>query len=108
MKVSLRQRKKGNTISLYLDYYSKGKRDYEYLNLTLIAEPEKGKLTKEQREENRQNLAMAESIRSKRHLEIQNGIYGFQDREKAKGSFIKYVELLTEKKDSSKWKIQSN
>ncbi|HRA73324.1 MAG TPA: site-specific integrase, partial [Flavobacterium sp.] len=46
MKVTLRQRQKGNKISLYLDYYSNGKRDYEYLNLYLLPEPEKGKLTK--------------------------------------------------------------
>ena len=53
MTVTLRQRKKGDKISLYLDYYSDGKRDYEYLQLYLIPEPEKGKLTKEQKEENR-------------------------------------------------------
>ncbi len=86
---------------MYLDYYSKGKRKYEYLDLYLIPEPEKGRLTKEQKEENRKNLALAEAIRSKRHLEIQNGIYGFQDREKVKGSFVRYVERLIEKKDTS-------
>lgn len=102
MKVTLRQRLKNGSISLYLDYYSKGKRQYEYLDLVLIPEPERGRLTKEQREENRKNLALAESIRSKRHLEIQNGNYGFQDREKVKGSFVKYVERLAERKDSSK------
>ena len=102
MKVTLRQREKAKSISLYLDYYSKGNRQYEYLNLFLVPKPEKGVLTKEQKAENRKNLELAESIRSKRHLEIQNGIYGFQDREKAKGSFIKYIEILTEKKHTSK------
>jgi len=102
MKVTLRQRLKSESISLYLDYYSKGKRHYEYLDLCLIPDPEKGRLNKEQKEENRKNLALAEAIRSKRHLEIQNGIYGFQDREKVQGSFVKYVERLTERKDSSK------
>ena len=81
MKVTLRQRQKGNKISLYLDYYKNGKRDYEYLNLYLIPEPEKGKLTFAQKTENTKILSLAESIRSKKHLEIQNGMYGFNDKE---------------------------
>ncbi len=88
MKVTLRQRTKGDKVSLYLDYYHKGKREYEYLELYLFPEPEKGKLTKEQKESNKETLALAESIRSKRQLEIQNGIYGFQDQRKLKGSFF--------------------
>ena len=100
MKVTLRQRKKGNKISLYLDYYNNGKREYEYLKLYLIPEPEKGKgkLTKAQNDENSKMLSLAESIRSKRHLEIQNGIYGFNDKEKLKGQFIIYMETLAEKR----------
>ena len=50
MKVTLRQRQKANKISLYLDYYKNGKREYEYLGLYLIPEPEKGKLTQAQKE----------------------------------------------------------
>jgi hypothetical protein len=98
MKIALRQRLKGDKVSLYLDYYNEGKRQYEYLQLYLTPEPEKGKLTKEQKEENRKTLALAEAIRSKRHLEIQNGIYGFQDQSKQKGSFLRYVEYLAEKR----------
>jgi len=49
MKVTLRQRKKGNTISLYLDYYEKGKREYEYLGLYLVPKPKIGTLTKSQK-----------------------------------------------------------
>jgi len=101
MKVTLRQRTKGDKVSLYLDYYHKGKREYEYLELYLFPEPEKGKLTKEQQESNKETLALAESIRSKRQLEIQNGIYGFQDQRKLKGSFLRYVEYLAEKRKSS-------
>jgi integrase len=101
MKVTLRQRTKGNKVTLYLDYYHQGKRNYEHLQLTLIPEPKKGKLTKEQKEENRKNLSLAEAIRSKRHLEMQNGIYGFQDHGKMKGSFLRYFEYLTESKKDS-------
>ena len=68
MNVILRQRQKGDKISLYLDYYHKGKRQYEYLQLYLTPKPEKGRLTKLQKDENKSNLALAESIRAKRHL----------------------------------------
>lgn len=102
MKVTLRQRTKGDKISLYLDYYHQGKRQYEYLQLYLFVVPEKGKLPKSKKEENQKILALAESIRSKRHLELQNGLYDFQDQGKLKGSFIKYMELLAEKRKDSK------
>lgn len=101
MNIKLRQRLKGNRFSLYLDKYVAGKREYEYLNLFLTPEPEKGKLTKEQKDANKQALALAEAIQSKRHLEIINGEHGFRDREKAKGSFLRYVEHLTVKKNTS-------
>ncbi len=102
MTVALRHREKGDKISLYLDFYQDGQRQYEYLQLYLIPDPEKGRLTKEEKEHNRKTLGLAEAIRSKRHLEIQNGIYGFQDQSKAKGSFIRYVEYLSEKRRDSK------
>lgn len=98
MNITLRQRQKGNKISLYLDYYHQGKRNYEYLQLYLTPEPAKGKLSSSEKDNNNKILALAESIRSKRHLEIQNGIYGFQDKSKMKGSFISYFEYLTNKK----------
>lgn len=101
MKVTLRQRTKVDKVSLYLDYYNKGKREYEYLELYLFPEPAKGKLTKEQKDSNKDTLALAESIRSKRQVEIQNGTYGFQDQSKLKGSFVRYVEYLAEKRKDS-------
>ncbi|MFT5252083.1 MAG: integrase [Flavobacteriales bacterium] len=101
MTVTLRQRKKSRKISLYLDYYLDGNRKYEYLGLYLIPESVTGKLTKAQKDENVKILGLAESIRSKRHLEIQNGIYGFNDQAKRKGSFILYMETLAEKRSES-------
>jgi integrase len=102
MTVTLRKRKKNNKISLYLDYYNNGKRKYEYLKLYLQPEPEDGKLSKAQKDENNKILSLAESIRSKRHLEIQNGIYGFNNQEKLKGHFIVYMETLAARKNESK------
>lgn len=101
MKVTLRQRKKGNTISLYLDYYEKGKREYEYLGLYLVPKPKIGTLTKFQKEENKKILELAERIRAKRLLEVQNNIYGFRDKEKLRADFMDYFEALCEKKLAS-------
>jgi len=101
MTVTLRNRKKGTKTSLYLDIYNKGRRYYEYLELYLIPEPTKGKLTKEQKETNKETLALAESIRAKKQVEIQNGIYGFLNKAKTKGSFLKYFEMLTEKRNDN-------
>ena len=101
MNVKLRQRRKGKKISLYLDYYSKGNRSSEYLKLYLYPDPDKGKLTKLQKEHNKETLLLAETIQAKRQLEIQSGIYGFQDQAKLKASFIKYVELQTEQRMNS-------
>jgi hypothetical protein len=50
------------------------------------------------------NLELAESIRSKRHFEIKNGVFGFNDLGKMKSSFIKYFDMLVEKRrDSPLW-----
>ncbi|WP_452603258.1 phage integrase SAM-like domain-containing protein [Pontimicrobium sp. MEBiC06410] len=97
MKVTLRQRKKNDKVSLYLDYYHKGKRKTEYLRLYLTPNPK----TKTEREVNKKTKQLAETICAQRQIEIQNGIYGFQDIEKLKGSFITYVTALAEKKNTS-------
>lgn len=97
MKVTLRQRKKNNKISLYLDYYHKGNRKTEYLRLYLTPNPR----TKTEREVNKKTKSLAEAICAKRQIEVQNGTYGFSDLEKLKGSFITYVTILAEKKNTS-------
>lgn len=101
MNVTLRQRLKGSKISLYLEFYSNGNRKYEYLQLYLTPDPEKGVLSKQDKDENKKTLELAEAIRSKRHLEIKNGIHGFQDSGKLKGSFLRYVEYLAEQRKDS-------
>lgn len=101
MSVTLRQRKKGKKISLYLDYYNNGKREYEYLNLYLIPDLLNRKLSKQEKEDNRRNLELAEAIRSKRFLAIKNDEYGFRDTEKAKGSFLTYFQAMTNKRRNS-------
>lgn len=97
MKVTLRERIKNGKISLYLDYYNKGKRKTEYLSLYLNLNPQ----TKTERDFNKKTKTLAETICAQRQIEIQNGIYGFQDLDKLKGSFITYLTALTEKKNTS-------
>ncbi|MDX1828227.1 MAG: site-specific integrase [Lutibacter sp.] len=97
MKVTLRERQKNNKISLYLDYYHKGSRKSEYLRLYLNPNPK----NKTERDLNKKTKKLAETICAQRQLEVQNGIYGFQDIEKLKGSFITYVTTLAEKKNTS-------
>ncbi len=97
MKVTLRKRLKNNKIALYLDFYNKGKRKTESLKLFLHPNPK----TTTERTFNKKTFALAESIWAQRQIEIQNGIYGFQDLEKLKGSFYQYIGELTQNKNSS-------
>ena len=110
MNIKLRQRKQTDkgTISLFLEIYKgttktpEGKtkviRDYEYLNLYLTEKPR----TPEQRQINKDNLKLAESIKAKRELEIKNGQYGFTSDFKQDTNFIEYFKSLTEKRKQSK------
>lgn len=97
MKVTLRQREKNSQKSLYLEYYHKGKRQYEYLRLYLASKPK----TREQREQNKKTLELAETIRAKRQIEIQNGIFGINDLERLNSNFLTYFEILAEKRKES-------
>ena len=108
MKVFLRQRKqtKKGTISLYLEIYKgyaetkdgrrKPIRDYEYLDLYLIDKPS-NPIDKQQ---NKENLKLAESIKAKRELEIKNGTYGFTNEFKKQTNFIEYFRNLVNKKET--------
>ena len=97
MKVTLRQRNKNGKISLYLDYYHKGKRKCEYLRLYLDPKPQ----TPLDRETNKKTLQLAQNVRARRQLELQNGVYGFNDTAKMSGKFITYFEVLSEKRRDS-------
>jgi integrase len=100
MTVKLRRRSKGKMISLYLEYYSRGKKSYDYLQLYLY--PKSSKLTREQKEHNKEIELLAESIKAQRYLQIKNGQFGFQDKHKLNASFYKYIESLAEKRKESK------
>ena len=85
MSVKLRRRKlKSGKTSLYLDLYREGERQYEFLKLYL------GK----DRQANKETLRLAESIRAKRQLELQNQQYGFVPSFKQKTDFVAYFRKL--------------
>lgn len=85
MAVKLRKRKlAGGNVSLYLDIYQGGKRQYEFLGLYLTKD----------RTHNKQTLKLAESIRAKRELELQNSEHGFVPHFKRKANFVEYFERL--------------
>lgn len=97
--VRLRRRKQPGAVntSLYLDIYVDGKRSYEYLKLYLIPEHNRA-----DREKNRQTLALAEAIRGKRLVDIQNGRYGFEEAYKLDTNFLDYYRRLCEERHQTK------
>jgi integrase len=97
MTVTLRQRNKNGKISLYLDFYHKGKRKLEYLSLYLTEKPS----TTEERALNKKTMQLAENIRAKRLLELQNTKFGLSNSERMNSNFLAYYELMAEKRCDS-------
>ena len=92
--IRIRQKKLANgNKSLYLDIYRDGKRVYEFLKMYLI--PEKSKADKER---NRQTMQLANSIKSKRIVEMQNGEYGFKSEYATDTLFFDYYRAMCEKR----------
>lgn len=95
--VRLRERKmpSGNT-SLYLDIWMNGKRSYEYLKLYIV----KPKNVLD-RKNNKDTKQLAENIRAKRQLEIQNNTYGFTSNFKKGVDYIEFFNTLLEERKES-------
>lgn len=83
--------------SLYLDIYRDGKRVREFLKLYLIKAT-----TPIQKEQNKQTLLMAQSIKAKRQIDIQNGEYGFSSHFKINTPFLEYYRKLCEDRHGNK------
>lgn len=76
--------------SIYLDAYYNGTRDREFLKLYLI--PEKSKADKEA---NKKTLEVANAVKAKRIVTIQNSEHGFKSlSKKSKINFIDYINHL--------------
>lgn len=100
MKVTLRQKKAANNkLSLYLDYYppikdpntGKDKRR-EYLKLYVFEKPK----TTTERKHNKETKSLAENIRAKRQIAIQNSSYDFLGDEKKNIDFLMYFKKVVE------------
>lgn len=92
--IKLRSRlTKNGSKSMYLDIYIDGKRSYEYLKLYLI--PER---TKQDKEKNKETMRLAEAIRGKRMVDLQNGRFGFEGHYKQDIMFLDYYRTMCERK----------
>lgn len=83
--------------SLYLDVYRNGKREYEYLDLFLV--PPKSPYD---RKLNKEALLLAEAIKGKRQIDLQNGAHGFKKiGENSNKDFLAFFKQLAEERFES-------
>jgi len=92
--VHLRQKRLANgNMSLYLDIYHNGRRSYEFLKLYLIPERDRNAKTR-----NNETMRLAEAIKAKRIIDIQNGAYGFGGHPKSKTPLLEYASGIVAQK----------
>ncbi|MFA8436779.1 MAG: site-specific integrase [Marinifilaceae bacterium] len=94
MKLTIRERKRGEKIHLYMDYYNKGKRKNISLGISLIANPK----TKLERSTNKKLRELAESVHAKYLLRFQNEAHNMPDFSKINTEFMVYFEQQMEKR----------
>lgn len=93
--IKLRQRRRDSgLISLYLDIYVQGQRRSESLKLYLIPEN-----SREDKEKNRETLAMAETIRAQRLIELRNRRYNINDKSIASPNVVAYMRAVMMRKE---------
>lgn len=87
--VKLRKKKIANGyLSLYLDTYQNGNRDYEFLNIYVKENPR----TPEERIDNSEKIKLAEKIRSEREYNLQHEKFGLPSPRRNKIDFIDYYQ----------------
>ena len=89
-QVHIRTKKLSNgNRSIFLDMCVDGRRKQEYLKLYLV--PEVSPAAKKQ---NRETLTIANSVKAQRILEIQNGRFNFENKEKGKILLVEWMNNL--------------
>lgn len=84
--VRLREKELANgSRSLYLDIYLNGKRKYEFLKLYLLPET-----SREAKAENKRTMTLANAVKAKRIVEIQNDRFGFEN-EYTNANFVEWL-----------------
>ncbi len=105
MNITLKQKNLADgRISLFIEYYkgsstnAQGRRvhlrNFEYLKLYLHPDPKSVK----EKKENKETMALAESILAIKKAEYVQGRYDLKDTVKSKRTFLTYFEELTEEK----------
>lgn len=88
--IRLRKRKTPTGLySIYLDIYLNGQKSYEYLKLYLIPETSRA-----DKHKNQETMKLAEAIRGKRLVELQNSEYGFKSPFKEDSNFYEYYVAM--------------
>ncbi|WP_268224316.1 tyrosine-type recombinase/integrase [Sinomicrobium oceani] len=109
MKLHLRKKKlKSGKTSLYIEYYKGHKstsenkvkhfREFEYLDLYLINDPE----TAQDKRTNKEQLELAKKILAIRKAEVYQGKFKIQNNFKGKTTFLSYYELKKEERYETK------
>ncbi len=109
IKVHLRKKKlKTGKLSLYIEYYkgiqtlANGKikhlRDYEYLQLYLISNPNSAS----EKKKNREQFELAEQILAIRKAEIYQGKYRIQNNHRGKTTLLDFYEMKKEERYQTK------
>ena len=97
LAVKLRMKKTaGEKISLYLDIYYNGRRQYDFLKLYLL----KGTDSKI-KAANKETLELAEMIRAKRQIEFQYSDHDIIPKFKRDADFVEYFKTLGQSKGAS-------
>jgi len=87
--VKIRYKKiKGGNLSIYLDIYNNGKRSYEFLKLYIKDNPR----SPIERNQNQENLELAEKIRTKKENEIKSAEYGITQKNNSKVNFFVFFQ----------------
>ena len=94
VRIRFKKLQNGNQ-SIYLDVYRDGARQYDFLKLYIVPERNDGDKAK-----NRETLDLANKIKAKKILELDNVEHGFEkvDAEKKKVSVISYITDIAEKR----------
>lgn len=96
--VHIRTRKLSNgNETIFLDINVNGVRKQEFLKLYLLAGT-----SREIKNRNKETMALARAIKAKRVLEIQNGRFEFEDKEKSKILLLDFMEQMLEESKFTK------